>query len=193
MKQVRYYIIFLVESEYNSKIPNKSKGTGLGIYVNKDFQFNRIDKFCCCTENLEALFIEVTNLETPQFIGVIYHPPSGVLTEFYAELESLLTELPNQNVHISGDFNIDLLSKNNNEFEHLIFEKNLIPTISLATHEKPECTPSLIDNILINSTQNLNLSGILKSKVSCHHPVFNIFTLNKNATTDNQTKCPRYD
>ena len=180
------------ESEYSSKIPNKSKGTGLGIYICNDFQFNRLEKFCCYTENLEALFVEVTNLEIPQTIGVIYRPPSGNLLEFYNELECLLTELPNKNVQICGDFNIDLLSKNNNEFEHLIFEKNLIPTISLATHEKPGCAPSLIDNILINSTQNLNLSGILESKVSHHHPIFNIFTVNLNET-DNPTKCPRYD
>ena len=75
----------------------------------------------------------------------------------------------------------------------MIFETNLIPTISLATHERPGCATSLINNILINSTQNLNLSGILKSKVSHHHPVFNISTLSVNATTDNQTKYPKYD
>ena len=48
-----------------------------------------------------------------------------------------------------GDFNIDLL-KPNAEFEGVIYGNNMIPTITLATHEKPGCKPSLIDNILIN-------------------------------------------
>ena len=43
-----------------------------------------------------------------------------------------------------GDFNIDLL-KPNAEFEGVIYGNNMIPTITLATHEKPGCKPSLID------------------------------------------------
>ena len=93
------------ESEYNSKITNKSRGSGLGIYIDNEFQFNRIEKFCRCTENLESLFIEVTSTETPQIIGVIYRPPSG-----NEELDDLVRELPSENLHISGDYNIDLLS-----------------------------------------------------------------------------------
>ena len=49
------------QSEYNSKFPGKSKGSGLGIYIAEKFQFTRIEKFCFCTRNLESLFIEVTN------------------------------------------------------------------------------------------------------------------------------------
>ena len=47
-----------------------------------------------------------------------------------------------------------------------MFSINLIPTIFLAIHEKPGCTPSLIDNILLNSTKNLIASGVLQSRVS---------------------------
>ena len=61
------------QSEYNSKFPGKSKGSGLGIYIAEKFQFTRIEKFCFCTRNLESLFIEVTNFndQGPMYIGVI--------------------------------------------------------------------------------------------------------------------------
>ena len=111
------------ESEYNSKITNKSKGSGLGIYIDNEFQFNRIKNFCRCTENLESLFIEVTSTETPQIIGVIYRPPSGNENTFHEEFDDLFRELPSENVRISGDYNIDLLSRGSDEFEQLIYEK----------------------------------------------------------------------
>ena len=129
------------ESEYNSKITNKSKGSGLGIYIDNEFQFNRIEKFCRCTENLESLFIEVTSTETPQIIGVIYRPPSGNENTFHEEFDDLLRELPSENVHISGDYNIDLLSRGSDEFEQSIFEKNLIPTISIECSSQSSATP----------------------------------------------------
>ena len=101
------------ESEYNSKITNKSKGSGLGIYIDNEFQFNRIKK--CC------YFIDVTSADTPQIIGVIYRPPGGKENRFYEEFDDLLRELLSENVHILGDYNIDLLSRGSDEFEQLIY------------------------------------------------------------------------
>ena len=119
----RLYNIPGYESEYNSKITNKSKGSDLGIYINSDFQFTTIAKFC--TENLESLFIEVTITDTPQVIGVIYRPPSVDVIKFYKESDDLLRELPNEHIHISGDYYIDLLTKGSEDFEQLIFKKKL--------------------------------------------------------------------
>ncbi|KAL5250464.1 hypothetical protein ACHWQZ_G016257 [Mnemiopsis leidyi] len=73
-----------------------------------------------------------------------------------------------------GDFNIDLLSKSKDaaEFEQIIYSNNLIPLISVATHVKPGCNETLIDNILVNSTEDILAAGILESKVSHHSPTF---------------------
>ena len=76
------YTIPGYESEYNSKFLNKSKGSGLGLYVNSDFQFSKIDKFCSISENMESLFVEITNMDVPHVIGAIYRPPSGDLNKF---------------------------------------------------------------------------------------------------------------
>ena len=170
------YNILGYNFEYSSKLANKSKGSGLGIYVIDKFQFTKLDKFCNCSPNLETLFIEVTNTVKPITIGITYRPPSGDKLLFNKEVDALLQNLPKENLIIAGDFNINLFSSLASEFEEMMFSNNLIPTVSQATHERPGCKPSLIDNILINSTENHILSGVLQSRVSHHFPIFNVFT-----------------
>ena len=91
-----------------------------------------------------------------------------------------------------GDFNIDLL-KQCQEFETSFYSYNLIPTISLATHEKPGCSPSFIDNIFINSSENLINSGTLEEKISHHSPIFCFMNYFLPTSDDSQPKCPKYD
>ena len=67
-----------------------------------------------------------------------------------------------------------------------------MPTISLASYKMPGCKPTLIDNILIHSTQNLLVSGILKSAVSHYYPAFNIFEINSRSR-NKENKYPKYD
>ena len=101
------YKICNYSSEYNSKFPNKKKGSGLGMYIHENFQCNRIEKLCQCSPNLESLFVQITNTVEPLTVGVVYRPPSGNAKQFYLEIDSLLKSLPNENVIITGDFNID--------------------------------------------------------------------------------------
>ena len=90
-------------SEYNDKAAGKKKGSGLAIYLDEKYQSTKVDKFCRCSENLEALFVEVTNMETPQTIGVIYRPPNGDKNSALQELDALMKSLPEKNVAITGD------------------------------------------------------------------------------------------
>ena len=187
------YQICNYNAEYNSKFTGKRKGSGLGIYIHENFQFHKIDKFCQCSQNLESLFVEITNTENPITVGVIYRPPSGKLSEFYAELEALMKVLPDKNVMISGDYNVDLFQSSASSFEQTIYSYNFVPTISVATHERSS-NPSLIDNILINSTCNFLKSGILDSKVSDHHPIFCFFDCpTEDSNSDNSSSLPKYD
>ena len=97
-----------------------------------------------------------------------------------------------ENVIIMGDFNIDLFLPNS-DYEQTIYSNNLIPTISIATHEKPGCNPSLIDNILVNSTSGILKSGILENMVSHHSPIFCFTSCCITETMQNCSTCPRYD
>ena len=189
------YQIAGYNSEYNSKIAGKKKGSGIGIYVHEKYQSNRLEKYCKCTVNLETIFIELTNAEVPQTIGVIYRPPNGDASAALAELEHLLISLPHNNVSITGDFNIDLLTDTSlkSEFEQIIYSNNFIPLISLSTHTKPGCKDTLIDNILVNSTESVVYSGVLESVVSHHHPIFSVLKCQRIDSHQTDTRTPRYD
>ena len=65
------YKISGYSSEYNDKAADKRKGSGVCLYVNDKYQFTRAEKFCRRSENLEALFVEITNIEVPQLVGVV--------------------------------------------------------------------------------------------------------------------------
>ena len=178
--------------EYNSKIQGKKKGSGLGLYIHEKFQCTRIEKLCQCSQNLESLFIEITNTNEPMTVGVCYRPPNGDLSRFFIEIDALMKELPLQNVIVMGDFNINLFSANSN-FEHTFYGNNFIPTISLATHERAGCNPTLIDNILVNSTGDFVNAGVLESRVSDHHPIFYFSRCNIKACNSKSDKLPKFD
>lgn len=186
------YKIDNYNSEYNDKFFDKSKGSGVAMYVHSTLNFNRIEKFSHCTRNLESLFIKITNVESPLLVGVIYRPPSGELSEFLSEVDAIMRDMPTQGVIIMGDFNIDLF-KQNSEFEQTLYSHNLIPTISIATHEKPGCNPSLIDNILVNSSYCVLKSGVLENMVSHHRPIFCLTSCSISERKQNISSYPKYD
>ena len=100
------YQIDNYQSIYQSKISNKLKGSGVGMYIHKNYNFTEIPQISCCTYNLEALFVTITNTKVPLTVGVVYRPPNGNINSFNDEFEQLLSQLPNKNVYIQGDFNI---------------------------------------------------------------------------------------
>jgi len=179
-------------SEYNDKFPDKAKGTGVGLYIQDSFAYTRLEKLNTCTANLESVFVSITNMDKPLTVGVLYRPPSGSDKDALNEFEDLVTKLPDKNVLLLGDFNFNLFDKNANQFENILYNYNLIPMISLATHEKPGCAPSLIDNIMTNSTDNIVASGLLESRVSHHLPIFCILDCSAPSLEPEPPK-PRYD
>ena len=68
------------------------------------------------TDNLETLFVKLTNLDEPVIVGVVYRPPSGDTNLFQSEFRDVLSSLPaDHSVHILGDYNVDLLSESHND------------------------------------------------------------------------------
>ena len=180
-------------SEYNDKMPGKSKGTGVGLYVHQSYVYNRIEKLCICSPNLETVFVSVSNMDKPLTIGVTYRPPSGSETDALNEIEELLCKLPDKNVILLGDFNFNLFDKSSIGFENILYSSNFIPVISLATHDKPGCSPSLIDNILTNSTDNMISTGLLESRFSHHLPIFCVLDCCLPDSDELASTKPKYD
>ena len=162
-------------SVYQSKIEGKSKGSGVGLYVHNQYNFSTQDNLNTCHNDIESLFIRITNLDEPVTVGVIYRPPSGDVKNFKNELQSLLSKLPDKNVYILGDFNINLHNLSciaDQEYEEMIISSGYSPLISISTHERPNCEKTCIDNILTNEVSKTIISGTIECDISHHIPIF---------------------
>ena len=165
-------------SEFSSKIEEKSKGSGIALYVKNDFNFSVVEEFSFCNTNIESLFIKLTNAAAPITVCIIYRPPNGNLTEYNKEFELLISKLPEQNCYILGDFNVDLhnlKTKSELTYEEIIISNGFLPVVSIATNHKSGCKKSCIDNIISNQCpQNIVASGKFSSAMSSHSGIFQI-------------------
>ena len=177
---------------YQSKIANKRSGSGLGIYIRNDMDSCEAPEFSHCSKNMESFFIVTKNTKKPITLGVVYRPPSGNESEFHAEFETLLKALPRKNVMISGDFNMDLFSENK-KYENMLYSNGYIPTISIATNQKPGCRPTCIDNIFVNNWDEIICSGALSNKITSHSPVFATINTEFLSSNDSNKSSPKYD
>ena len=159
-------------SIYQSKINGKSKGSGFVIYVREPFLFTVTEEYNECSPNLESFFITISNTEKPLTIGVVYRPPNVNKFDALSEFHTLIKKLPSSNVHINGDFNNDLHSNGATDFESIIYGSGYAPLVSIATHFKPGCNPSCIDNIFSNSTDSIIMSGVCEATIKHHAPIF---------------------
>ena len=160
--------------------------------MKENFLYTRKEEFCQTTPNLESLLISINNTEVTTYVGVVYRPPNGDPKTFISELNSLLQKLPSSNVYLTGDINTDLLKSSISDFEHIMYGNGFVPLISIATHFKPGCKPSCIDNILTNSTDNIITSGVCNTAADHHVPVFCLINSNWKESED-ELAPPRYD
>lgn len=181
------------QSVYQSKIAGKLKGSGLAIYIKDSFLYTLKEDCNQCSPNLESLFVTITNTDSPITVGVIYKPPSGDKTRFLSELHSLMQKLPKSNVYLSGDFNSDLHKRDSSDFEDIVYGNGYAPVISIATHFKPGCNPSCIDNVLTNSTDTIISSGVCKTKVTHHFPIFCLTSAKWKSCDGSTPNLPKYD
>ena len=70
---------------------------------------------------------------------------------------------------------------------------HFFPLVSLATHEKPGCKPSCIDNVLSNDVESIVATGTLKDLVTHHSAIFQIFNRNLESSKNNQKYKQYYD
>ena len=162
-------------SVYQSKIENKKKGSGLGMYIHNSLNFTLNDSLSLCDQDIEALFVNITGMDKPTVVGVVYRPPNGNIERFNAELQSILTGLNDCDGYILGDFNINLhnmQSSSHQKYEELVITSGFTPLISIATHHQPNCSRTCIDNILTNTADNVLISGTIDMNISNHSAIF---------------------
>ena len=181
---------------YQNTFKQKKKGSGVALYVNNKYSFSECETLSKCTENIETLFVELTNTDQPITIGVIYRPPSGQISTFNYELNELLCNIKCKNVIILGDFNINihnLQDANCQEFEENIITQGYFPTISISTHKKTHCEGTCIDNTITNAVKNLLVTGTIPNHVSHHDPIFTISSMTSMITKQPDKITIHYD
>ena len=117
---------------------------------------------------------------------------SANINTFNVHINYLLRTFSNERkmCKIMGDFNIDLLTNDTNnfttEFIHKIFANIFCPTISKPTR-KTQQSATLIHNIIANIHEYPIKSGIQYNDISDHFPIFNFY--NMGLKNDPKNKC----
>ena len=166
------------------------RGGGVAFYIQDQLQFKV--RYDLSLKESESLFIEIQNSKEKNIIiGLIYRPPNTQIDSFYGDLESVFDTLSPENkiLYLMGDFNIDLLSQNNNHerFLQVAYSNACYPHISKPTRIDTRSS-TLIDNIFSNIYDADVTSGLLYSEISDHLPIFvicntNMFNININNST----------
>jgi hypothetical protein len=189
------YMLDDYTSYYQDVDPNKSKGTGVALYVHNSINATINKKLSQSSSNLESLFVTIQNGSQTLTVGAVYSPPSRDIDEFIVELGQMLGKCPTRNTYIMGDFNIDLHkldSQKDRAFEDVVISNGLFPLISLCTHAKPDCRETCIDNILTNEVSGVIMSGTVQNSVSHHFSIFQ-FTNTTHASIQKEATTQFYD
>ena len=109
-------------------------------------------------------------------IGVIYRPPSYNIDMFLENFDECLNVIAQENkiVYLMGDFNINLLKKENyttSKFISLLSSYIFHPHVSNPTRIS-DTSKTLIDNIFSNACNNTFENGILYYDISDHFSFF---------------------
>ena len=162
----------------------KSMKGGCGFFVSEELSFNtREDLNTSHSDNnseFEANWIEIKSQSNKNFlIAVVYrHPKKRNDVEFLEYLNTISSKLRKEKktVFITGDFNINLLNIDSDDytenFINLMLSNFFQPHILQPTRIIDNNRPSLIDNVFLNSIEHETLSGNLITKISDHLPSF---------------------
>ena len=158
----------------------KSKGTGVALYIHNGLSAKKDEGLSQCSDNLESLFVKFNINNVEHSVGVVYNPPSGDRAKFNSELEEIVKKSTIKNVHIIGDFNLNLHKVEctiTKTFEDIFLTNGLFPLISIATHARPGCDKSCIDNIFTSNVSDIISSGTIELGISHHHSIFQLSEL----------------
>lgn len=166
------YLLEIPNYTHIYNIRNNSVGGGVSIYIHKDLKFNILEEKYISGNN----FLWIDLIKLPLTIGVIYKPPDTNLKDFCEIYSSLLEKIKKKSM-IIGDFNIDLLRKDNKSTDYIDMLQESGYHIVNNIHEKfstrdSEHSKSIIDHVCTNDwEQNLHMA-VIESSLSDHKQIY---------------------
>ena len=155
---------------------------GVSVYYRENlFTCNLITRLCFVNDDIETCVVEIKYKLRTVVIIAVYRPPSGSLLNFSNFISIIINSFSklNDELVVTGDFNIDLISYENSclqtrNFVFNMFSYNFLPIITKPTRfpvGNQRGTPSLLDHVWYNKL-NIYFSGILLFDSTDHEPVF---------------------
>lgn len=148
-------------------------GGGVAIYLRSNIPFNILSKSPSeYSESAEHLLVELLFGSLKLILGVLYSPSLRI--DYFSNFEALLEKYIPHADHtiIMGDFNTCLI-KDDSRSKHLIEivnSSNLhILNTNNATHFFPDCTPSLLDLLIVSSLDRVSAHGQLSAEGFSYH------------------------
>ncbi|KAG7301647.1 hypothetical protein JYU34_014621 [Plutella xylostella] len=140
-----------------------SRGGGVAIYLRSHIPYSVLSTSPQPppSDAGEHLFIEVTLSHTKVLLGVYYSPSSSV--NFFNSFDKLVVDFTPNYKHsiIMGDFNTCLLKNDSRSacLQSIVKASNMNILPSNSTHHFPNCLPSLLDLIIVSSTNHVAKHG----------------------------------
>lgn len=147
-------------------------GGGVAIYLRSHIPFRILDKSPSqYTESSEHIFIEVIFGQLKVLLAVFYSPSLHI--NYFDAFESLIDQyIPTvDHTIIMGDFNTCLIKNDyrTRRIKGIInsFNLKLLPT--KATHFSPNCVPSLLDLMIVSSSDHVDAYGQFPAEAFSYH------------------------
>ena len=146
---------------------------GVAIYLRSYIPFTVISKSLQppLPNTAEHLFLEVFLSHTKVLLGVFYSPSLKI--NYFSSFEALLEELVPSYNHsiIMGDFNTCLIKNDSRArtLQSIVTSCNLHLLPLNATHFFPNCTPSLLDLMIVASPDHVARHGQVEADAFSYH------------------------
>ena len=167
------------------------KGGGLVTYINSNLDSCIKPIFFPTKKQIafDCQFTEISlNNNKKILVGNIYRRPElSNVQDFLNTLNDTINVIKNySDIILTGDFNINMLKTNSNNYSarlmDIMITNGFSPKITLPTRVC-KTVASLIDNVFYKGKDNDTISGIIKSTMSDHYPMFTLFNYSKTKNT----------
>ena len=147
---------------------DKGRGGGVCIYVKNNLTVTPVNTTIDKPEGVEDLWVTVQCRKLPAFIiGCLYrHPHSSMDTFNYVEEIFKFIALRNKTFYVLGDFNCNILTKNN-RMNRIIFNAKLTQLIDKPTRIA-SCSATLLDIIVTNRPDLALCNDVIPCPVGDH-------------------------
>ena len=149
------------------------------LIYSQNLKFNVRDGIDIFNESVETLSIEILSKKSRNIvIAAVYRPPKGNNKLFKDFCKDFLNkqEMSNKAAFLLGDFNLNASDYDTNkevkDFFNLVFQNGFLSLVQRPTRVT-RTSATVIDHILTNRVlENKIQSGIIKTDISDHFPIF---------------------